>query len=58
MNTRIATRVGVHADEAKAGSKIGYVLSLIVLTFGGALTLMWIGYLTWMLLSLGLRLLP
>jgi hypothetical protein len=58
MNTRIATRVCVHADEAKAGSQIGYVLSLIALTFGGALTLMWIGYLTWMLLSLGLRLLP
>jgi hypothetical protein len=58
MNTRVATRVDAHAHETKVGSTIGYVLSLMVLAFGGVLTLLWIGFLSWVLLSMGLLLLP
>jgi hypothetical protein len=56
MNTRIASRVGAEANEIKVGSTIGYVLSVILLAFGGVLSLMWIAFLSWVLLTAGWRL--
>jgi hypothetical protein len=56
MNTRVETRVGSHTDVTKVGSKVGYALSLITLAFGGVLTLLWSGFLVWVLARAGWRL--
>jgi hypothetical protein len=48
--------VGTEATEIKVGSTIGYVLSVILLGFGGMLTLMWTAFLSWVLLTAGWRL--
>ena len=53
MDARVVARVGSHADETRVGSKIGHVLGLLTLTFGGVLTLLWIGFLSWIFLRLG-----
>ena len=57
MDTRVVARVGSHADETKVGSKIGSVLSVTTLAFGGVLTLLWSGFLGWVVFRVGRHLL-